>query len=158
VAGPLFVDRDRLYFSLKDGTFHCLRLASKKRLWTIKTGGYLASLPAADDQRIFFVTSNNVLFCLNKKSGNLDWWRVISSRAAFSPAIRDEQVFVASRSPILVALKKNGDPAGTYDAGGALSSAPHCFGENLLINAYNPETAKGALIFIKGAASQAKKK
>ena len=152
VAGPLFVDRDRLYFSLKDGTFHCLRLASKKRLWTIKTGGYLMSLPAADDQRILFVTSNNVLFCLNKKSGNLDWWRVIFSRAAFSPAIGDEQIFVASRSPILVALKKNGEPAGTYDAGGALSSAPHCFGENLLINTYNPETAKGTLIFIKGAA------
>ena len=152
VAGPLFVDHDRLYISLKDGSFHCLGLGSQKRLWTVKTGGYLMSLPAADEHRILFVTSNNVLFCLNKKSGNLDWWQVISSRAAFSPAIGDGQVFVAPRSPILIALKKTGEPAGKYDAGGTLSSAPHLFGDNLLINTYNPETAKGVLIFLKGAA------
>jgi len=155
VAGPLFIDQNRLYFSQEDGTFQCLELTAKKNLWKIKTGGFLTSLPAVDEKRIFLRTSNHVLFCLRKKSGILDWWRSLSWPAPYSPTVGDGLVFIAALSPVLTAFKKEtGERAGTYDAGNVLQSAPLCLGGCLVISTFNLETSKGALVFLKGRAPE----
>lgn len=151
VTGPLLIEKNRLYYGLAEGAFRCLDLAILKHLWKVKTGGVPTSRPAIDERRVYVVTSNNVLFCLDKRNGNLDWWRMLSARSPFSPAVGDEQVFVASLSSVLTVLKKaTGEYAGAYDAGEQLRSAPVRIGDNILIHTYIQETAKGALIFLKG--------
>lgn len=151
VTGPLLIEKNRLYYGLAEGAFRCLDLAILKHLWKVKTGGVPTSRPAVDERRVYVVTSNNVLFCLDKRNGNLDWWRMLSARSPFSPAVDDEQVFVASLSSVLTVLKKaTGEYAGAYDAGEQLRSAPVRIGDNILIHTYIQETAKGALIFLKG--------
>jgi len=159
VSGPLLIERNRLYYGLAEGSFRCLDLATMKSLWTVRTGGFPTSRPAVDERRIFVVTSNNVLFGLNKKSGNLDWWWMLSARSPFSPAVGDEQVFAASLSSVLLVLKKaTGEYAGAYDAGEGLRSAPLRIGDNIVIHTYVQETAKGALIFLKGTPPEPAKK
>jgi outer membrane protein assembly factor BamB len=155
VAGPLFIDLNRLYFSLEDGTFHCLNLASRKRLWKIKTGGFLTSQPASDEKRIFFAVSNNILFCLDKKGGDLTWWQSLSSQAPFSPAVCGDQVLAAALPNLLIAYKKKtGEYVGGFNAGEELKAAALRHDEHLLIGTYNPETLKGSLMFLKGQESK----
>lgn len=151
VTGPLWIEKNRLYYGLAEGAFRCLDLAVLKALWMVRTGGFPASRPAVDERRIFVVTSNDVLFCFNKMNGNLDWWRMLSARSPFSPAVGEEQIFVASLSSVLTVLKKaTGEYAGGYNAGGELRSAPIQIGHNIVIHSYVQDTDKGTLIFLKG--------
>jgi len=149
LAGPLFVDANKLYFTLEDGTFYCLALASKKVLWKIRTGS-LTALPATDSGRIYFATSNRTFLGLNKRNGNLDWWRNLTTRTPFRPAIVGGQIVASLSSSILVAYRKeSGEPTGVFNAGDALKSAPVYLGGHLWIGTFNPETSKGAIVILK---------
>jgi outer membrane protein assembly factor BamB len=151
VVEPLFVDANRLYCSLEDGTLNCLRLPSMRRRWKVKTGGVLTSLPATDEKRIYFMTSNSILFCLNKKSGALLWWHPLPSRNPYSPAVEEGMAFAAAIWPTLLSFNKmTGEKGGTYGAGQDIRSGPFRFGDSLLISLYNAETERGTLVFLKG--------
>ncbi|MGA2586368.1 MAG: PQQ-binding-like beta-propeller repeat protein [Candidatus Aminicenantales bacterium] len=148
-AGPLFVDANKLYFTLDNGTFICLALASKRILWKIRTGS-LTALPVTDDERIYFATSNRTLFGLNKENGNLDWWRILTARTSFKPAIVGEQIAASlSSSTLVVYRKENGEPVGIFNADDAHKSEPVYIGGYLWIGTFNPETSKGAIVVLK---------
>jgi len=149
--GPLFVEKNRLYFGQAEGVYRCLDLASHKTLWTVKTGGLPTSRPAVDGRRIYVVTSNDVLFCFDKMNGNLEWWRILSARSPFSPAVGDDQVFAASSSSVLTILKKTtGVQAGIFNAGEQLRASPLLIGGNLVVPASAPDAVLGGLLFLKG--------
>ena len=155
-AGPLFADPGRIYVPLADGTLRCFDPASGKRLWTFRLGATLSAVPVADATRLYFIASNGVLFCLDKKRGDLAWWHSLPAKSPFSPWIGGGQVFAASLSPVLAAFKAdNGEKAGTFEAVGGLRAGAVRLGEVLLINLYDPDTGRGALVFLLGSAAQA---
>jgi len=146
----LFVDENRLYFSLEEGSLQCLNLAALERRWKTKCGGTLTAAPVVDEGRVYFITSNNVLFCLDKKGGDIIWWRPLPSRSSFSPAFCGEQVIASSHSPLLAGFnKKNGEKTGSYEAARELKSNPLTIGDYVFINLYDPDTAKGVLVSLK---------
>jgi len=149
LAGPLFVDANRSYFTLDDGALYCLALASRRILWKVKTGS-LTALPAADDERIYFATSNRTLYGLNKGNGNLDWWRILTARTSFRPAIVGAQIAASLSSSILAVYRKeNGELLGIFNAGDAHKSAPIYLEGCLWIGTFNSETSKGAIVILK---------
>jgi len=152
LAGPLLVRRDRVFFGLEDGTFQCLALGSKRRVWKIKTGGTPTAAPVADGDLVFVPASNNALFCI-ERGGDLLWWHLLPSRAPFEPTVCDNCVLASSLSTRLLAyLKTTGEAVGSFDAGEDLRSGPVRVGGNLLVTTYNPDTDKGSLLFLKGTA------
>jgi len=156
LAGPLFADQSRIYVTLAEGTMFCFNPASGRRLWKFRLGGSLTALPAADATRLYFTASNNVLFCLDKKRGDLVWWHSLPAKSPFSPWVGEGQVFAASFSPVLAAFKAdNGEKAGTFEAAGELRAGALRVGDKLLINLFDPETARGTLVFLKGEAAKA---
>ncbi len=150
IRGQLFIDADRLFFGLDDDTFNSLNLATRKRRWKIRTGGFLTSAPLADERRIFFLNSNGVLFCLGKRSGEILWWRPIPSPTSFRPEICGDEILAASLSRLLLGFyRKNGDRSGTLDAGQELKSNPLVLDSGLVISLYDREAGQGILVFLK---------
>lgn len=155
-AGPLLADPSRIYVPLADGTLRCFDAGSGKRLWTFKMGASVTAVPSADATRLYFTVSNSVLFCLDKKRGDLAWWHSLPAKSPFTPWVGEGQVFAASLSPVLSAFKaENGEKAGTFEAGGELRAGAVRVGDALLINLYDPDTGRGALVFLKGEAAKA---
>jgi len=155
-AGPLFSDPSRIYVPLADGILHCFDPVSGRRLWKFKLGGSVTAPPAADATRLYFTASNGVLFCLDKKRGDLAWWHSLPAKSPFSPWVGEGQVFSTSLSPVLAAFKADsGEKAGTFEAAGELRAGAVRVGDKILINLYDPDTGRGALVFLKGEAAKA---
>ena len=152
IRGPLFIDSNRLFYSLEDDTFNSLNLKSRKRRWTIRTGGFMTAQPAVDDRRIYFANSNSVLFCLAKRGGEIQWWRPLPSPSCFKPDLCGEEILTATLSNLLLGFyKKTGEKSGTFDPGQELKSNPLVLDSSLVIDLYNQETGQGVLVFLKRA-------
>ena len=150
IRGPLFIDSNRLFFSLEDNTFNSLNLTSRKRRWTIRTGGFVTAPPAADDRRIYFLNSNSALFCLDKRGGEILWWRPVASPSYFRPEICGEEILAATLSSLMLGFyKKTGEKSGTHDAGQEIKSNPLLLDSGLVINLYDGEAGQGTLVFLK---------
>jgi len=102
IRGPLFIDSNWLFYSMEDDTFNSLNLKSRKRRWTIRTGGYVTAPPAADVRRIYFLNSNSALFCLDKRGGEILWWRPVPSPSYFKPEIFGEEILATTLSSFLL--------------------------------------------------------
>jgi len=149
LRGPLFIDRNRLFFSLQSGMFNSLDLASRKRRWRFQTGGFLTAPPVADQKRIYFLNSNSILFCLDKKRGELVWWKSLPARDSFGLETRGEEILVSSLSPLWLGFyKKDGEKSGSYDAGQELKSNALALDSHFVINLYERETGQGILAFL----------
>ena len=158
-GGPLSIEGNRLFLGLTGGVFRCVDPLNFKPHWTVKTGDFPVSAPVADEKRIYVVTANDVLYAINKRNGNLDWWRMLPARTPFSPVAGEEQIFLASpkTSALTVLDKSTGSHAGSYDLGAEIRSAPALIGGRILVSVYHPDTAEGALVFLKGAPEPAAK-
>ncbi len=152
IRGPLFIDSNRLFYSLEDDTFNSLNLTSRRRRWKIRTGGFGTAAPAADDRRIYFLNSNSALFCLDKRGGEILWWRPVPTPSYFRPEICGEEILAATLSKLLLGFyKKTGEKSGTHDAGQELKSNPLMLDSSLVINLYDGEESQGILVFLKRA-------
>jgi outer membrane protein assembly factor BamB len=152
VRGPLFIDSNRLFFSLEDDTFNSLNLTSRRRRWKIRTGGFVTAAPAADDRRIYFLNSNSALFCLDKRGGEILWWRPVPSPSSFRPEICGEEILAATLSNLLLGFYKNtGEKSGSHDAEQELKSNPLLLDSRLVLNLYDKESGQGILAFLKRA-------
>ncbi len=152
VRGPLFIDSNRLFFSLEDNTFNSLNLTSRKRRWKIGTGGFVTAPPAADDRRIYFLNSNSALFCLDKRGGEILWWRPVPSPSYFRPEMCGEEILVTTLSSLLLGFyKKTGEKSGTHDAGQEIKSNPLVLDSGLVLDLYDGEAGQGILVFLKRA-------
>ena len=152
IRGPLFIDSNRLFYSLEDDTFNSLNLKSRRRRWAIRTGGFMTAPPAVDDRRIYFANSNSVLFCLDKRGGEILWWRPMPSPSYFKPDLCGEEILAATLSSLLLGFyKKTGENSGTLDPGQELKSNPLVLDSSLVINLYNQEAGQGILVFLKRA-------
>ena len=152
IRAPLFIDSNRLFYSLEDNTFNSLNLKSRKRRWTIRTGGFVTAAPTADNRWIFFLNSNSVLFCLDKRGGEILWWRPVPSPSYFRPEICGEEILTTTLSSLLLGFyKKTGEKSGTHDAGQELKSNPLMLDSFLVINLYEGEAGQGTLVFLKRA-------
>jgi outer membrane protein assembly factor BamB len=150
IRGPLFIDSNRLFYSLEDDTFNSLNLKSRKRRWTIRTGGFVTAPSAADDRRIYFLNSNSALFCLDKRGGEILWWRPVPSPSYFRPEIANGEILAATFSSLLLGFyEKTGEKSGTHEAGQELKSNPLVLDSSLVINLYDGETGQGILVFLK---------
>ena len=150
IRGPLFIDSNRLFYSLEDNTFNSLNLTSRKRRWTIRTGGFVTAPPAADDRRIYFLNSNSALFCLDKRGGEILWWRPVASPSYFRPEICGEEILAATLSSLMLGFYKiTGEKSGTHDAGQEIKSNPLLLDSGLVINLYDGEAGQGTLVFLK---------
>lgn len=152
IRGPLFIDSNRLFYSLEDDTFNSLNLTSRRRRWKIRTGGFATAAPAVDDRRIYFLNSNSALFCLDKRGGEILWWRPVPTPSYFRPEICGEEILAATLSSLLLGFhKKTGEKSGTHDAGQELKSNPLMLDSYLVINFYDGEAGQGILVFLKRA-------
>jgi outer membrane protein assembly factor BamB len=152
IRGRLFIDSNRLFYSLDDDTFNSLNLISRRRRWTLRTGGYVTAPPAADDRRIYFLNSNSAFFCLAKRGGEILWWRPVPSPSYFKPEICGEEVLATTLSSLLLGFyKKTGEKSGTHDAGQELKSNPLALDSSLALNLYDREAGTGILVFLKRA-------
>jgi outer membrane protein assembly factor BamB len=150
LAGPLFAEGGRLYFSREDGFLCSADPASGSVHWRVRLGGTLAAPPTRDGGRLFLAAENGVLFALGRGGGDVLWWRPLLSRNAYRPVLWQGRVIGSCRSPALTAyFPKTGVVAGEFTGALNVTSDPAAVGDALIISAYDKESGLGTLLFLQ---------
>ncbi len=149
-AGSLFVDQDRVFLSGGGGKIAAATLRTQKRDWVMEVGGALAAEGAASGKNLFVPVDNGALFSLRPGSGEVQWWRALPSRTAFRTVLWNGRVLQAVSSLALTSYDpETGAPAVIATLTAEIRTAPLPLDGGLYVAAYEGDTGRGFLIFLK---------
>jgi len=129
-AGDIVVVDNRLYVGSKDNFLYCIMTKDGRVDWRWRTGGDIVGLPAVDAHHIYVASRDNVLRSLDRITGAQQWMRPLPVRPVWGPVIVVDRVLVGGQSQTLHGFNtKDGQGAGTLDAGAQVAAAPHVVGD-----------------------------
>ncbi len=150
LAGFLFVNRDRVFLSRAGGKIAAATLRTQKRDWIMDVGGALAAEGAAFGKNIFIPVDNGALFSLRMGSGEAQWWKALPSRTAFRTVLWNGRILQAVPSLTLASYDpETGAPAVVASLTAEIRTAPLPLDGGLYVAAYEGDTGRGFLIFLK---------
>ena len=150
LSGEASAEGKLVFFGSLDRTIQCFDLASRKTRWKVRLGGLTSCAPVVRGGHLYLWTAYGVLFCLNKSNGHILWWTSIASRLPFSPALVEDKIIISVSSPRLESFSlETGREAGAFDTGRELKGPPLWLEPLVLVNAYDPTTDKGRLVFLQ---------
>jgi outer membrane protein assembly factor BamB len=99
---------DRMVAGTREGSIHCLDLATGKPLWAYQTAAPLSARPVLDDKgRAFVGTGDGRVLALSLRSGKRLWeWRT-GVATAFEAICYKNLVLFATNDAILLGLNRN---------------------------------------------------
>ena len=149
LAGPLTVEKDRVYAGRQDGVLCALDPRDGSIIWRMRIGGEPAASAFIDGRHLYLSSGNGVLFAMSKNGGDILWWRPLPSRLVFRPLLWQNRVVAVAASKIISSFQtRTGQPAGEYQGTADWKADPQEMNGQLLLHTYDPDTREGALIFL----------
>ncbi|OGD25177.1 MAG: hypothetical protein A2Y56_01100 [Candidatus Aminicenantes bacterium RBG_13_63_10] len=150
LSGEASVEGKLVFFSSLDGHVQCFDLAARKTRWRVKLAGPASCRPLVRGKRLILWTDYGVLFCLDRSGGDILWWTSVASRLPFPPVVVEDQILLSVSSPRLQRLSlSTGKETAAFDLGRDLEGPPLWAEPLVLVNAHDPQTGKGRLVFLR---------
>ncbi len=117
---------NKVYVGSLNTDLYCLDANNGKIMWKYKTGGYITSSPAVNDNAVYVTSqepSSGLLYKLNADNGEIIWTKELPYRSTLgggidmhsSPTIAGGMIFTSSNTKIYYGLNEtNGETIWTY--------------------------------------------
>ncbi len=109
------------------------KLKKFDRMWSVKSGGSVWSIPLIKDGIVYFGAYDNKIYAVDSETGK-EIWRVDTGGpiVANSPIIHKDRLFMGSNDGYLYCIGMNGKIVWKYKTGGGIACSTPNFFENLV--------------------------